>query len=241
MTGDGVGPGAVISQQSGQAGGQANHPGMLAGPGGMVQAGEQVRAFGPGPRQRPGAVRQIRDRDRRRGERGRGRPGPGLAGQPGLGDGGGVLVIIQQVLQPLVSLGGGVGGSQGPGVLAEQVVQPVPAAGRLGEQVLVVQGRQTAAGGTQIGLIQRGGGISVDVGAPVQPQAAEQPLLALGEVGVGQAERGRHRHVLRRHQLQPVPGRGQIGGQPGRGSRPDGGAAGGPASPPPAAGTRTAR
>ena len=171
---------------------------------------------------------------------GRGGPGPGLAGQAGLGEGGGVLVVVQEPAQGGVSLGGGVGGGQGPGVLADQVVQPVPAAGGLGEQVLVVQGRQAAAGGAQIGVIERGGGVGVDVGARVQPQAAEQPLLARGQVGVGQVERGGDREVLRRHQLQPVPRRGQVARPARPGSRPDGGAAGGPASRPPAAGTRTA-
>ena len=108
----------------------------------------------------------------------------------------GVLVVVQQPAQPRRRLGGGVGGGQGPGVLADQVVQPVPAAGGLGDQVLVVQGLQAAAGGAQIGLVQRGGGIGVDVGAGVQAQAAEQPLLSRGEVRVGQVERGGDRQVL---------------------------------------------
>jgi len=54
-------------------------------------------------------------------------------------------------------------------VLADQVVHPVPARGRLGEQVLVVQGLQAAASGRKIGVVQGGGGVAVDVGAGVQP------------------------------------------------------------------------
>jgi hypothetical protein len=91
-------------------------------------------------------------------------------------------------------------------VFADQVVQPVPALGRLGEQVLVIQRLKLAAGGREIGAVQGGGGVAVDVRAGVQPESAEQPLLALGQVGVRQVERGSHGQVLRRHQLQPVPG-----------------------------------
>ena len=104
--------------------------------------------------------------------------GAGLAGDEGVGAGGGVLVVIQQP-------GGGPSRSpvrvqavgQGAGVLADQVVQPVPALGRLGEQVLVVQRLQAAAGSGKIGAVQGGGGVGVDVGAGVQPQPPEQPLL----------------------------------------------------------------
>ena len=102
-------------------------------------------------------------------------------------------------------------------MLADQVVQPVAAAGGLGEQALVIQGIQAAAGGGQVGAVQGGGRVGVDIGPGVQAQAAEQQLLAGGEVGVGQVERGGDRHILRRHQLQPVPRRGQVAGQPGRG------------------------
>ena len=102
-------------------------------------------------------------------------------------------------------------------MLADQVVQPVPALGRLGNQVLVVQGLQAAAGGTHVRAVQGGGGVAVDVGAGVQPEPPEQPLLVPGEVGIGQVERGGHRQVLGGHQLQPVHGRGQLDGPPGRG------------------------
>ena len=49
VPGDGVGPRAVAPQQAGEAGGQRGDPGVLAGPGGMVQAGEQASALGAGP------------------------------------------------------------------------------------------------------------------------------------------------------------------------------------------------
>ena len=61
--------------------------------------------------------------------------------------GGGVLVVVQQPGGGAVPVTVGVAGGQGAGVLADQVVQPVPALGRLGDQVLVVQGLQAAAGG----------------------------------------------------------------------------------------------
>jgi hypothetical protein len=57
---------------------------------------------------------------------------------------------------------------------ADQVVQPVPAPGRLGEQVLVIQRLQAAAGGRQAGAVQGGDGVGVDVGAGVQPESPEQ-------------------------------------------------------------------
>ena len=96
-------------------------------------------------------------------------------------------------------------------------MQPVPAAGGLGQQVVIVQAVQVAAGGGQVGAVQGGRGVRVDVGARVHAQAAEQPLLAGGQVLVGQVERGRHRQVLRAHQLQPARRGGQVGGQVRRG------------------------
>jgi hypothetical protein len=68
-------------------------------------------------------------------------------------------------------------------MLPEQVVQPVPARCWLGQQVLVVQILQTAAGRGQANPVQ-GGGVGVEVGARVQAQPPEQPLLVLGQVGV---------------------------------------------------------
>jgi len=72
-------------------------------------------------------------------------------------------------------------------------------------------------GGGQAGAGQRGGGVGVDVGAGVQAEPAEQPSLPGGQVLVGQAERGGDRQVLGVHEPQPVPGRGQFGGQARRG------------------------
>ena len=123
--------------------------------------------------------------------------GRALAGDEGVGAGGGVLVVIQQPGGGLVPVTVRVNAlGQGAGVLADQVVQPVPAPRQLGEQVLVVQGLQAAAGGRQAGAVQGGGGVGVDVGAGVQPEPPEQPLLVLGQVGIGQVERGGDRQVL---------------------------------------------
>ena len=67
-------------------------------------------------------------------------------------------------------------------------MHPVPAPGRLGEQVVVVQGLQAAAGNGEAGAAQ-GGGIAVDVRARMQPEPPEQPLLVRGEVLIRQVER----------------------------------------------------
>ena len=108
--------------------------------------------------------------------------GAGLAGQQGVGQGGGVLVVIQQPGGRLVPVTVWVqAAGQGPGVGADQVVHPVPALGRLGEQVLVVQGLQAAAGGRQVRAVKGGDGVAVDVGAGMQAQPPEQPLLIAGE------------------------------------------------------------
>ena len=89
-----------------------------------------------------------------------------------------MLVIIQQPTGGLLPVIAGVqAAGEGAGVLADQVVHPVPARGRLGEQVLLIQPLQAAAGRGQAGAIQGRGGVRVDVGAGVQREAAEQPLL----------------------------------------------------------------
>jgi hypothetical protein len=46
MPGDGLGPVAVAPQQPGQGAGQRDDPGVLAGAGGVIQAGEQADALG---------------------------------------------------------------------------------------------------------------------------------------------------------------------------------------------------
>ena len=66
VAGDGLGPRAVAPQQPGQAGGQRDDPGVLAGAGGVVQAGEQAGALGAGPGQRLLPVGQGGNRGRDR-------------------------------------------------------------------------------------------------------------------------------------------------------------------------------
>ena len=79
---------------------------MLAGGGGVVQAGEQAGAVGACPCQRLAVVIQVRDRGQPAGAAGGG-AGPGLAGQAGLGEGGGVLVVVQQPVQRLLASSAG--------------------------------------------------------------------------------------------------------------------------------------
>lgn len=62
--------------------------------------------------------------------------------------------------------------------------------------------------------------IGVDLGAGLQAEPAEEPLLAGGELAIGQLERGGDRVVLGPHLCDPVLGRGQLGGQ--IGGRPGG-------------------
>ena len=140
---------------------------MLAGPGDVVQAGEQAGALGPPPAE--ALVPAAQGGNRGRYEAGR-RGGASLAGQDGAGEGSGVLVVIEQPGSGLVPVTTGVhAAGQGAGVLADQVVHPVPAA-PAGNQVLVIQGLQAAARGAHAGAVQGGGGVGVDVGAGVQPE-----------------------------------------------------------------------
>src|ERR1700678_3725689 len=172
VPGDGLSPGAVAPQQAGERSGEGGNPGVLAGAGGVVQAGQQAGAFGAGQGQRVLAVGQGGNRGRDRAVRGGG-AGAGLAGDEGVGAGGGLLVVIQQPGGGLVPVTAGVQApGEGAGVFADQVVQPVPALGRLGEQVLVIQRLKLAAGGREIGAVQGGGGVAVDVRAGVQPEPA---------------------------------------------------------------------
>lgn len=113
------------------------------------------------------------------------------------GAGGGFLVVIHQPIRGLVQVIVRVEAvGQGPGVLADEVVHPVPARGRLSEQVLVIQGLQAPAGRGQPGALKSCSAIPVDVGAGMQPEPPEQPLLIRGQVRVRQVERGGDRHVL---------------------------------------------
>ena len=217
MAGDGLSPRAVVAQQGGDAGGEGDNTGVLAGSGGVVQAGQQAGAFGPGPGQRLLGAGQAGNRGRYRADH-RGGGSAGLAGKEVVGEGRGVLVVIQQpdggpvlVIFRVKPIG------EGTGMLADEVVQPVPARGRLDEQVPVIQGLQAAAGNGQAGAVQGGGGEAVDVRARMQPEPAEQPLLVRGEVRIRQVERSGDRQVLGGHQLQPVHGRRQLGGPPGDG------------------------
>ena len=229
-----------MPQQSGQAGGEGNHPGVLAGPGGVVQAGKQAGPFGPGPGQRPGAVRQVRDRGGGGEAAGAGRVRDWRA-SAGLGEGGGVLVIVQQPCPgpASASAAGSAAARTRACSRSRSCSRYRPRAGSVSRYWSYSAARRRRAA-PRSAIIERGGGVAVDVGARVQPQAAEQPLLARGEVGVGQVERGGHREVLRAPSAPagPAPRPGRRPARPG--SRPDDGAAGGPASRSPAAGTRTA-
>ena len=98
--------------------------------------------------------------------------------------------------------------------------------------MMVVELIELSAGVPRAGLVEGGPRIGVQVRTRGQAEPAEQPLLGVAEVGVGQVERGRDRQVLRPHHGQPVAGRRETGGDlragPGRmmpqllGEHPDG-------------------
>ena len=106
-----------------------------------------------------------------------------------------------------------VGGGERAGIFAQQVVQQVAAGRRLGDQMMVVELIELAAGGLQAGVVEGRRGVGVDVRPGDQAEPAEQPLLGRGEVAVGQVERGRDRQVLGAHDGQPVASRRQVGGE----------------------------
>jgi len=119
-------------------------------------------------------------------------------------------VVVQQPGSGGTGLGRVVSGGERAGVLAEQVVQLVAAWPGLGDQVLVIQLVELAAGGGEGGAVQGGGGVGVDAGARDQAEAAEQPPRTWGQVLVGQVERGRDRQVLGAYLGQPVARRGSV-------------------------------
>jgi hypothetical protein len=179
-------------QEAGQGGGDPDGvPGPLAG-GRVADCGVQVGALGLHPRGRLPVGGQAGGMGRRAAGRQPVGGGAGPRGDVPGGNHGGVQVVVQQPPGRGVAIPGVVGGGQGPGVFAEQVVQLAAAGRGLGEQVLVIQLIEAAAGLVQAGAIEGGGGVGVDAGARHQAKAAEQPLLPCGEVGIGQVKRGRH-------------------------------------------------
>src|SRR5579859_1701647 len=98
---------------------------------------------------------------------GGGAPGgrPRAAGDGDRGAVGGVGVVAQQPVQGGGALGCGVGGGQGPGVRADQVVQPVAAGGVRDQHVMVDQVLQEPSGGVGVGVQQGGAGVGVGVRA----------------------------------------------------------------------------
>ena len=79
--------------------------------------------------------------------------------------------------------------------------------------MMVVELIKLTAGVLQAGVVEGRHGVGVDVRARGQAESAEQPLLSLAEVAVGQIERGRDREVLRAHDGQPVASRREVGGE----------------------------
>jgi hypothetical protein len=88
----------------------------------------------------------------------------------------------------------------------------VAAVAGLGQQALPVQGVQVPGRFLQASAGQGGGGVGFDGGAGVQAEAAEEALLAGGQVPVGHLERRGDAAFLRRQGEQARPGlAGQVG------------------------------
>ncbi len=181
---------AVGEQEAAYRSGDSHGVRVPPGRGGVVRGGVQVRALGFQPcgclleGGQPGGIR--------------GRAGGGweaVAGHRGevlARHHGGVQVVVQQPPGRGARPGRVVRGSQGAGVLAEQIVQHVTARCGLVHQMLVIQFIEVPAGLVQAGAVEGAGGIGVDAWARDKAEAAEQPLPAGGEALVGQAECGRN-------------------------------------------------
>ena len=69
-------------------------------------------------------------------------------------------------------------------------------AGGFGDQVMIEELVKTAAGGSEAGVVESGGGVWVNVRSGVQSKATEQSLLAGGEVLIGQIKGGRDGQIF---------------------------------------------
>jgi hypothetical protein len=107
-----------------------------------------------------------------------------------------VQVVVDQPGQRGLPARLGVGVVRGSArVLAEQVVEAVPAGLGLLEQVRIDQVFQQPLGDLHLDVDQGCRGVLIQVRAGVQAQEPEQALLFGGEVLVGQGERGGHAAV----------------------------------------------
>ena len=139
--------------QGAQARGQGDNARVLARFGGMVETREEVRSLGPSPRQGLLTVGQSGNRGGN-GLGRRGGDGADVTGEERVGDSRSVLVIVKQPGEGLIAVTNRVKAlGEGTGMLAEQIVQPVPAMGRFGEQVVVIQGLQAAPGDRQVDAV----------------------------------------------------------------------------------------
>ena len=129
-------------------------------------------------------------------------------GQPGLSEGSGVLVVVQQPIQRLFAIGNGVIGGAVADVAADQVVHAIPAVARLGQESLAVQDVQVPGSLPQAGAGQGGGSVAVDGGTRMQAEALEEFPLARVQVPVGHLERGGHAVFFRRQGEHARPGLG---------------------------------
>ena len=119
---------------------------------GVAGTGVQVGALGLQPGDRLVLRADFRGPGRRRARRRRVGDGGAPGGMPAGGHGG-VKVVVQQSADRGQVVCGAVVGGASPGVFAEQVVETVPAAGRLADQVVVIQLAEAPPGGPQAGVI----------------------------------------------------------------------------------------
>src|SRR6185437_760267 len=137
MVASSLGPGTILPQERCHGGGKRDHPGVLASAGDVIQASTQIGPLGPGPGQCQLSVPQVWDSVR--GARQLASPGGGpVLGKLALGDGGGVLVVVQQEIQRSLAVSCTLGGTEILRVPADKVMHAVPAVASLDQQALAM-------------------------------------------------------------------------------------------------------
>jgi hypothetical protein len=99
-----------------------------------------------------------------------------------------VLIVVKQLVYSPAACIDGITGGKGLRVRAYQIVHAVASGERFLDEVIGIQGIQLSSGRSQGDLIQNGGSIGIEVGAGVQAEPAEQPLLPGWQVAVGKFE-----------------------------------------------------
>ena len=95
---------------------------------------------------------------------------------------GGVQVVIQQSAYSGLTVGQGLGIGEGAGMFPDQVMQAVASPHGLGQQVVIKETLEVAAGVCQPDAIQGSHGIPIDLSTRMQAQPPKCSLLLFGEI-----------------------------------------------------------